>query len=77
MSRISKNEFKALLSNPDFERGLMGTVAGDYLGGDVDAGRFDEADFDELETAVRQTDAYTLARFVIACLERMYELSEG
>lgn len=76
-SEIDKDTFKALLSDPDFDLSFMGTVAGDYLGGEVDAGKFDESDFAALQKAVRETDSYTIARFVVTCLERLYDLSLG
>lgn len=68
-------DFYDLLRNPNFDRWLDGSVCGDYLGGEVDAGKFDECDFKALQSAVGRTDTYTMARFVVTCLERLYELS--
>lgn len=75
--RISKDQFIDLLEHPQHNLGrwIDGTVASDFLGGEVDAGAFDESDFAALHTAVIEVGSEEVARFIVDCLERLYALS--
>lgn len=77
MTQLSEAIFTDLLKHPDtrLQRWIDGTVASDFLGGAVDAGKFDESDFAALHTAVIEVGSEEVARFIVDCLERLYALS--
>jgi hypothetical protein len=76
-NRISKDQFIDMLEHPQHNLGrwIDGTVASPFLGGEVDTGKFDESDFAALHKAVIDVGSEEVGRFVVYCLERLYELS--